>query len=298
MKDKSTENDEISSGKLKGLPSLGVKDRLTKLKELIGFITAIIALCSIIITIVTKYISLGRCLFFDFDLDYYDFSILNTSKYLFILSIVAGIISIIMSFIFCAIWNLSISLINKRKFKKRFPWNWLTGLILIIIFIFLSILISFYFIPENYSATYFCIIILVCSYAISSFLLFQDFKIDVIKEKIIIWSVAAFSIILVFFASLCMRYEYKQAMEQKTFPIITENGGERYVVISQSKEKYSAYLCEFETENEKDVLIIRKDAHKYFKISDTKIIKVKFDKVERLSTESLTVNEFLTKQAH
>jgi len=128
--------------------------------------------------------------------------------------------------------------------------------------------------------------------------LFQDLRIDVIKEKIIIWSVAALSIILVFFASLSMRYEYKQAMEQKTFPIITENGGERYVVISQSKEEYSAYLCEFKTENEKDVLIIRKDAHKYFNISDTKIIKVEFDKVERLSTESLSVNEFLTKQAH
>lgn len=296
MKDKLTENNEISSGKLKGL-SPDVKGRLTKLKELIGFITATIALCSIIITIISKYISLGRCLFFDFDFNYYDFSIMNTGKYMFILSVVAGIISIIMSFIFCAIWNLSISFINKRKFKKRFPWNWLAGLSLIIIFIFLSIILSFYFIPEFLSSTYFCIIILVCSYAISSFLLFQDLRIDVIKEKIIIWSVAALSK-LVFFASLSMRYEYKQAMEQKTFPIITENGGERYVVISQSKEEYSAYLCEFKAENEKDVLIIRKDAHKYFNISDTKIIKVEFDKVERLSTESLSVNEFLTKQAH
>ncbi len=286
-----TENEENSNGKSKEISSMDGKSGLTKLKEYIGFITAIIALCSIIITAVIKYISLGRCLFFDFDLDYYDFSILNTSKYLFILSIVAGIISIIVSFIFCATWNFSSIFINKSKLKKKRLCNWIAVFVLIITFLLFIMLLSFYFIPETYSATYFCIIILVCTYAITSFLLFEDLK----REKIIVRSIVSFSILLVFFSSICMRFEYKQALEQLVFPII-ENGDEYYTVISQSKENYSAYLCEFKMENEKGVLIIRTDIHKYFKINDTKIIKIEFDKVEKKPTESLTVSEFITKQ--
>lgn len=126
----------------------------------------------------------------------------------------------------------------------------------------------------------------------------QDVKIDVIKDRIIVWSIGIFSFMILFFASLSMRYEYKQASEQKVFPIITENKNECYVVINQNKENYSAYLCEFKMENEKDVLIIRTDIHKYFRINDTKIIKIEFNKVERLSTNPLTVHEFLTNQAH
>lgn len=293
-----TENEKNRNNKLKVYSPQDEKSRLTKLIELIGFITAMIALCSIILTVVIKYISLGRCLFFDFDLDYYDFSILNTSKYLYILSIIAGIISIVMSFILYEIWNFLLSFIYKSKFKKKKIWKCIAAFILFIIVIFFNILLSFYFIPEKYSARYFCLLIFICSYAITSFLLIQDVKISVIKDKIIVWSIGIFSFMILFFASLSMRYEYKQASEQKVFPIIIENNNECYVVINQNKENYSAYLCEFKIENEKDVLIIRTDIHKYFRINDTKIIKIEFNKVERLSTNPLTVHEFLTNQAH
>ncbi|KEZ85647.1 hypothetical protein IO99_13330 [Clostridium sulfidigenes] len=260
--------------------------------EVISLLAAFIAVLSIVISFIIKYISFGRCLFFDFDLDYYDFSLSNTSKFIFFLSTIIGVISSIISFCINALWIKFSAIVERKKYKK--VYKVFGCLIIVSIYLILIIYLSIFLIPEKNMAIMFCAMLFYISIII--YVLIYCLQINIGKSKMLLYLSVIFFLMLIIFAPTCMRIEYNDAKNQKKFPIITEKIDEEsyyYVVISQGKEKYSAYLCKIVEEDGIGILNIITDSHKYFDINDTNTSIIEFQVVKRLETVPLTVKEFI-----
>lgn len=233
-----------------------------------------------------KYISIGRYLYFEFDLDYCEFSLTNTVVLMFVFAVIATIISGITSFITNRLWGV-VSKHYKKKVQKV-----ITGIALVVVNIVFYIIISQLLIPEdNLSAIFFAVL---CILAITSYVFINYFDNGLIKNNYFkLVSGIAVVIILIAAVSL-MRTEYINAKDQTTFPlIIEEKGADRYyyVVINKGKEMYSAYLCEVVEDTQTLNIIINE--HKYFPINNTKTYSVAFASVERYIRNDLSVSDFL-----
>ncbi len=259
---------------------------LTKIIEGIGLFTAAIAVLSVVSAIIYRYISLGRCLYFDFDIDHYDFSLSNTSTLVFLLSVITGIVAGFLSLLAYILLNKLLMYVNRKLFKV------IISMIICILYILFTIFITRFFIPEERIAFIFWFMLLVFTIITSAIILI--FNINKWKRKII-YSSAVIIMMLLVIAPICMRIQYEEAKDQKTFPIIVEKiDGETnyYVVISEGKEKYSSYLCKMQEESGNGVLYIIIDVHKYFNVNDTRTTKVEFQEVKRNITTPLSVNDF------
>lgn len=72
-----------------------------------------------------------------------------------------------------------------------------------------------------------------------------------------------------------------------------EGEKEYYVVISQGKERYSAYKCLLLCNENEGVLDIITDVHKYFDIDGTETIPVEFEKINFKERNAMSVPTFL-----
>jgi len=269
------------------------KIKIKKITEVIGFFSANIGLLSIISSVVSKYISIGRCWYFDFDLDYYDFSLSNTSKLIFYISVVAGIISGFVSMLIYTVWKRITPYFEKKIGYKKCINIIIALIILFISFIIIIAIILFLFIPVFEMIKLICLLVFVFS-IITFFIIYLNDPID--EKKKIALPLSAIAFIILFVIALSMRAEYDNAKNQRIFPIIVESADENleyYVVISTGKEKYSAYLCEIREEKGKNVLHIITDKHKYFNINDTDTVRMQFQEIKRKESSLLTVNEIL-----
>lgn len=269
------------------------ENKLKKFVDVIGLLTAVIAVLSIITSVIFQYISVGRCLYFDFDLDYYDFSLSNSTKFYFYLSMAAGILSGVTSILIYNLWRKVSPYFSKIKHTKR--WKRISFVIIIILHFVTMYALSDILIPDKKTATWFYAFVFIFTIFIYFFIYAVNSDIEK-KWPPVVSSVLTIVIIIIIGA--CMKIEYEEAKDQKNFPIIVENVDQEvkyYVVISKGKENYSAFLCEFEEENGVAVLYIITDKHKYFNINDTETTKMKFHFVERKETTPLTVGEMIDK---
>ncbi len=256
------------------------KNSLIKLSEFLGLFAAIIAFISVISTLLIKYISFGRCLYFDFDLNYYDFSLSNTSLIIFILCIISSIIASILSVFISSIWIKFSAIIDKKNHKKLCKC----------IFIIIIVVLSVFFI---YALSYMCfpnkeLVYLFTAtttmFSITIYSIVYNIKQNIDKNKNIKLTLIISFIISMFLTVIMMKYNYDEGKEQLVFPIIVEeidNEIYYYVVISEGK-MYSAYWCNIDYTT--DTLTIKKNYHKYFDIIETTAIPVYFKEIEYDST--------------
>lgn len=262
---------------------------IPKITEVVGLLSASVAVLSIVSSIVLKYISFGRCLYFYFDLDYYDFSLSNSSTFEFYLSVIAGIVSCIISAFAYIMWNKIKLHVNKGICKG------VIGLIMFLLTIFGIVLLSMLFIPEKNTAFIFCALIYIFSSLIYGLIYSMQLNLKN-KIRILYLLVAFIFLVLVVIAPICMKTVYDAAKKQKVFPIIIEKVDEElkyYVVISKGKEQYSTFRCVLTYEEGNGVLHIIKDAHKYFDINDTDTTIIRFDGIQVKETVPLSVNDII-----
>lgn len=277
------------------------KSQFAKATECIGFFAASIALLSVLSTVATKYISLGRCFWFDFDLDYYDFSLSGSTCAIMIYSVAIGLISSVISTAQYLAWHGIQKMQQKRQEKKPFSrrkaflYKAISVLLLVIALLIVVMTICLFFVPNPKIAAQYSTTIILLSEVLYIYInLFQP---NAKKSNFIkIVGIIAAAVIIILIQSSFQR-QYDSAKSQTTFPIITDVSTENtqyYVVISQGKEQYSAYLCTFDQADGLDALKIVTDVHKYFSINDTKTLPVQFKTVKKVVRTALTVDEILT----
>jgi hypothetical protein len=80
----------------------------------------IIGAFSLLLVFLEKYMSFERCFYFDFDMNYFDFSLSTESLFVFIIAFIAGILGVVWSVIQNKIWNIFESkIINVKKIAKK-----------------------------------------------------------------------------------------------------------------------------------------------------------------------------------
>ena len=274
---------------------------ISKAGEILGILAAAITVTSVIMSAIYTYISSGRCFYFDFDLDYYDFSLSNTSKLVFILALITSTISCVMAFFSYISWNKGSKVLNGVNNKKvRVILK--IGAVIILILIDIVGLYCFleYFIP-NKEIISMCFVIMILMLFEIIILLFSIGK-EIPLKKAIIGIIICIIAFVIIYAGPLMRDEYKSAENQKEFLIITEEVNSEsndYVVISEGKTQYSAYLCVLEYEENTSILKIIIDQHKYFDIDSVETMnKVKVDKVSRHEKIALSIDDFKQWKEH
>lgn len=160
----------------KGLVKVeGISDKkkfnVKNASEWIKLLLQVMAILSLIATVAVKYISSSRCLYFDFDLDYFDFSLSNTSKFILILFIVGTFISTLLGISFTLIW-----IKPPRYFEKKSHKIFIILALIILCLFFLEFILSI-FIPLKSLRKSFSIFIYIFSFLIC--MVFQYFQIDV-----------------------------------------------------------------------------------------------------------------------
>ncbi|QSX05695.1 hypothetical protein JYG23_13670 [Sedimentibacter sp. zth1] len=191
------------------------------------------------------------------------------------------------------IWNKFLLVIENKPHKNKYKI--LMGIFGFAATLVIIVFLSKYFIPEKRLAIQFTIMITMFSMVI--YVLIYCFQMDVDNKGILKNILIIISILLFLITPICMKMEYDNAKNQNVFSIIEENFDECkqfYVVISEGKEKYSAYLCKLNKDNE-GILTIITDVHKSFDINDTKTIIVEFNEIKRAKTKPLTVKDLIIK---
>lgn len=256
---------------------------IKEITEIFGCITAIISAFSLIIVFLQKYISFGRCFYFDFDINYYDFSFSAKSMFTFIITFIAGIIGVIWGVLQNTSWNLleKINIINKTK---MIIIKLITSFLIIIVTVITTFYFSILLIPQKDYEALFVLLVFISDLIMIQIL--RSLKIKSKKATIITVLIVGIALI-VLFSCCAMKMDYDKAENQRVFPIILENKSS-YVVISQSKEKYSAYECIIKG----DTLNLFTDSHKFFNIDSTKTTPVEFEKVERVNHKPIPSSKF------
>ena len=146
-----------------------------------------------------------------------------------------------------------------------------------------------------------CFVIMILMLFEIIILLFSIGK-EIPLKKAIIGIIICIIAFVIIYAGPLMRDEYKSAENQKEFLIITEEVNSEsndYVVISEGKTQYSAYLCVLEYEENTSILKIIIDQHKYFDIDSVETMnKVKVDKVSRHEKIALSIDDFKQWKEH
>lgn len=262
---------------------------IKKFTELAACIAAYVGIFSLLGAFLEKYASCGYCLYFYFDMDYFDFSLKDSFLFEFTILIVAGVFGVLI--------GTGVYVLVKKLFQYpevcRFYQNkkirkFVSALIVLGIIIFLIYWLWKLLMPADellktmcFFTTFICVCTFCCLYA---------FLVRTCKKNILISVVVLFIMLIILIACSSTNTDFTNAKRQRDFPIILESN-QTYVVISQGKETYSSYECSLDKAS--DTLNIVIDKHKYFKIQTTKTSVVHFDKIQIKETKPITVSQFL-----
>lgn len=231
------------------------KERISY-SEILKFLITIFPIFSALFTLLFKFISMSSVWYYQFDFNYYDFSLSKVDLFVFIYTIVSTLSGIIIALI-----N---SYISKQIFKKSKKKNFLLELlaniaIAFIIYIFISLIIIDLFEFETMFGLF--VMVSIFSYGITFMFLPNN---NSIKKSFKIFVIIGVVFIIVFTCFL-FKVGYNTAQENNEFQIInycdtvSENES-LYVVISESKDKFSAYRCEIDEKG----LTVYTNYHKFF----------------------------------
>lgn len=224
--------------------------------EVIKLLIAILPILSAIFTLLFKFISLSKAWYYQFDFNYYDFSISKSDLFIFIYTIVSVLSGIVIA--------LTISYLIKQLLKKLHTKNiwiemftnlFIASIIYIVISIFINYLFVFGIMCEYY------LISSIFSYGITFMFLSNNKTIKNSFRILVIIGVVLIGI----FSEFLFKTGYNTAQNNKEFQIINHYNTisqkeDLYVVISESQDKFSAYMCEID----KNVLTVYTNYHKYF----------------------------------
>ncbi len=223
--------------------------------DIIKSVIAVLPILSAVFTLLFKFISLSKVWYYQFDFDYYDFSISKVDLFVFIYTIISVLSGIIIAMI--------ISYMIKEIFKKlNIKKFWLELIVNIffafIIYTIISLVIMDLFKFEIMFGLF--IIISIFSYGITFMFLLNN---NSIKKSFKIFVIIG-TVLIIVFTCFLFKAGYKTAQENREFQIInycnTVNENESlYVVISESKDTFSAYKCEIDEKG----LTVYTDYHKF-----------------------------------
>lgn len=256
---------------------------IAKLLEIMTCITVSVGVFSLIGSILLKYTKYGRALYFDFDIDYFNESSTNTLTFAFVLIVISGIIGSTIGVIYYVVSAKVTPYYKGKKLKKVLYY-----IISILISLFALMFLIGLLIPSKkleIMLTLFSVYM-----GIFTAMTLNAFFVSTSKTNIIATLAIAPVVVMILVASCTVKSEYINASENKDFQIIIDNG-QIYAVISQDKDKYSAYKCEIQ---EPDILTIWEDKHKYFDLQSTNTTLVSFSKINPSKSDPITYSEFLT----
>lgn len=232
------------------------KNKRISYSEILKLLITILPIVSAIFTLLFKFISLSSVWYYQFDFNYYDFSLSKIDLFLFIYTIVSALSGIIIALI-----NSYISRQIFKKSKKRtFLLELLANiLIAFIIYIFISLIILDLFKFEIMFGLF--VIISIFSYGITFMFLPNN---DSIKKSFKLFVVISIILVIVF-TCLLFKYGYTTVKENTEFQIISytdtfSKNEDLYVVISESEDDFSAYKCEIDENG----LTVYTNYHKFF----------------------------------
>ena len=236
-----------------------VDNEKTDLSKIIKELVTISSILSLILTVLSKFISMGTVWYYQFEFNYYDFSITKTDLFLFIYTILSALSGILIAiFVSYTIKRLQ----EKFKIKSFLIEILLDSFIAIIVFSIIFIILKYLLIYRIAYSYY--LIVATFSYILTNIFL-PNYK--SVKNYLKVLCVIS-CILIVFYTLVMFGWSYSSAQSNKDFQIINytdpiDKQHNYYVVISESKNNFSAYECEI---NE-DTLVVYTNYHKYFDIS-------------------------------
>lgn len=239
----------------KNKPNYTKKEKIN-FSEILKTVITILPILSAIFTLLFKFISMSSVWYYQFDFNYYDFSISKVDLFIFIYTIISVLTGIVIAL---TISYLLKQLLEKFPAKKIWIEIFINLFIVAIIFILISLFIDYLLVFDVMCEYY--LIVSIFSYGITFMFLPNN---RTIKKSFKILVVVGI-ILIGIFSGLLFKSGYKTAQENKEFQIVnycdtvSENES-LYVVISESKDKFSAYMCEIG----EDGLTVYTNYHKYF----------------------------------
>lgn len=259
-----------------------VDKETTDLSKLIKDLAAILSILTAISTVLFTFISMSSVWHYQFEFNYFDFSISNSELFELIYTIISVLSGIVIPL---AVSHLLKIFSNKSyvkeiirhsktlKFFGNIQTEWIKILVEIVLNVFLTAVISIpiillfsVLIKEllifDIMRSYYSLVALLCCSLTLFFLAINRFKINYIN--VIIFA----AILITFFAGILFKSNNDLTEKNKDFKILeyinlTDNQENFYVVIRESKNNFSAYECEI---NE-NTLVVYTNYHKYFDIS-------------------------------
>lgn len=249
---------------------------LEKSKNILEYISIILALIGLISTGLIKVLSMGRYLCFDFDINNCEFKLTNSDFIILFLSIFFCGSAIL----YCFITNKLRVIISTKvtecldtqtKILKKIAGIVKWGLLYIALIFFYLIL--GYFAIGLFTSNFSALAILenelvtILGYTFTFVILLSCF---ILKEdrKFKIFYITISMLFLLLFGLSFIKNSYDEAVNQKEFEIITLKDSEEnqmYAVISRGSS-YSAYQCLIDENN---ILIINTELHRFFSLDDT-----------------------------
>lgn len=260
--------------------------------KFIACVTACIGLVSLLSTVLLRYANFGSELYFEFDIDYYDFSFSNTFIFEFVVLVLTSTLGILIGTGVYVLVNIISNLLKSTKINIKKKWVkaiFLVGIFLAASFVIIYIVYQLLalIIPENKGA------VMLSTYTLfigaSTFGILNMLWIKVCKTNII--KILAILIVglMILVTGTFVKTEYNNAKSQKNFSIISQSK-HLYVVISQGKDKYSAYECSINVKS--NTLYIMTDRHRYFNVQTTPTTLVKFKNINQRSYDPITCTQF------
>lgn len=256
-----------------------------KSKAKLEYVSVLSAIIGLISTGLFKISSLGRYLYFPFDINNCEFKLTNTDFIVWIISMLLCALAITYCIVANSIKNKILKIIINRSKgipktnKKLILFRILSFVIPLTIYpvlFFLSLQLLSWF---NEIVVFKDIISILFTY---SYILIISFSFFMLTEEIpvkIIYKIILFAG-LIYVCLIFIDYNYSNARNQKQFEIIVaediEGKSQKYVVISKGGA-YSAYQCYIDEDN--NILMINGDIHRYFPLEDTETRLYDFENI-------------------
>lgn len=264
---------------------------ISKVAEIAGCITALVGASSLLYAFLIQYIGMGRCLYFDFDMDYFDFSLSNTSLFMFVFGLIAGAIGVVLGVTHYMLLSKFCKFIDSIAKKHKLIINFFVASLMVIVSAIITYLCAHAILPVAYANMFFSLVILV-DWGVFGIL--QMLWVNLINgRRISAALLISYTLVTIVIAASLMNTEYQDAVKQKVFPIIDQNEIP-YVVISEGKKDYSAYQCKIEDNS----LCIITDKHKYFSINNTDTTMVEFNKIYQGKSATVSADQYKESKNH
>lgn len=247
------------------------KEEPKSIIEIIKEFSFIIPIVSLLFTCITKFISMGHVWHFQFDFNYYDFSLSSLDLFLFIFSLLSSIIG----FIIACTTSYLLTLIKKFLHKTVKPimqllTTYLVGITFVVI---VSLLVYFVF-----KATIMALFFGMLSFA-TMCLTFALIPVNInstkTKKMFIISSLVLATMIIFTISSYLFQTSYESAKTKRDFKIVNMDNV-NYAVVSESDGVFSAYQCNID----ESILTIYTNCQRTINNSDSKYEVYLFEKVQ------------------